>query len=366
MKIRSLILTAVTALFFTACQQDGYKINGTAEGFADGDTIIITTDIENMTPCDTIFVKNEHFTFSGPADSVQLALIVGLKQGTSVMFFTEKGTIDVTISTDPFKNHVGGTKANDGWQEITEMSNDYGQRAQAQVEILYRDSLSEEERQAAFTELQKMESEMQQKLVEQTELNIDNELGYFIIANMSTNDETFTPEKLKELIGRMPESFRKRQAIIQLEEELAKSETTAVGNTISDFTLPTPEGNDLNVMSEVNKQKITILDFWASWCGPCRQEMPFMKELYAKNHEKGLGIVGISLDDDKDAWVKAIAELGITWPQMSDLKGWQSEAGQLFHVNSIPFVVVVDENGKILAKGLRGEKLSEFINQKLN
>ena len=130
MKIRSLILTAATALFFTACQQDGYKINGTAEGFADGDTIIITTDIESMTPCDTILVKNEHFTFSGPADSVQLALIVGLKQGTSVMFFTEKGTIDVTISVDPFKNHVGGTKANDGWQKITEMSNEYGQRAQ--------------------------------------------------------------------------------------------------------------------------------------------------------------------------------------------------------------------------------------------
>ena len=91
-----------------------------------------------------------------------------------------------------------------------------------------------------------------------------------------------------------------------------------------------------------------------------------MKELYAKYHEKGLGIVGISLDDDKDAWLKAIAELGITWPQMSDLKGWQSEAGQLFQVNSIPFMVVVDENGKILAKGLRGEKLSEFVSQKLN
>jgi alkyl hydroperoxide reductase subunit AhpC len=89
--------------------------------------------------------------------------------------------------------------------------------------------------------------------------------------------------------------------------------------------------------------------------------MPFMVDLYAKYHDKGLGIVGISFDQDHDAWIKGIEELGITWPQISDLKYWQSEAAEMFQVQSIPHMVIVDQQGVILNRGIRGEELEHFI-----
>jgi thiol-disulfide isomerase/thioredoxin len=114
-------------------------------------------------------------------------------------------------------------------------------------------------------------------------------------------------------------------------------------------------------MSEVSKNKVTIIDFWASWCAPCRQEMPFMIDLYNDYKNRGLGIVGISLDQDKDAWTSAIEKLNIPWPQMSDLQGWDNAVAKTFNVTSIPHTIVVDQKGKILRRGLRGEELKEYI-----
>jgi len=130
---------------------------------------------------------------------------------------------------------------------------------------------------------------------------------------------------------------------------------------ITDFSLPAPDGTKTSVMSLVQQNRITILDFWASWCGPCVREMPSMVNLYKNYHDKGLGIIGLSLDNDHMNWVKAIASLNIEWPQLSDLKGWESMAAQLFEVTSIPHMVVVDKEGTILAQGLRGAELEQCI-----
>jgi thiol-disulfide isomerase/thioredoxin len=139
----------------------------------------------------------------------------------------------------------------------------------------------------------------------------------------------------------------------------------ASSDTIADFTLNTPDGSPLSVMSEVKKHDITIIDFWASWCGPCMREMPFMKQLYADFRDKGLGIVGISLDEDRDAWQKAIDSMGLTWPQMSDLQGWDAVPARMYNVNAIPFLMVVDRQGLILTTGLRGDELRQYISEKL-
>ena len=114
-------------------------------------------------------------------------------------------------------------------------------------------------------------------------------------------------------------------------------------------------------MDEVKKNKVTVIDFWASWCGPCRQEMPFMIELYKQYQPQGLGIIGISLDNERDAWLNATEAMGITWPQMSDLKGWENEIALYFNITSIPHTIVVDQQGKILRRGLRGETLQQYI-----
>ena len=132
--------------------------------------------------------------------------------------------------------------------------------------------------------------------------------------------------------------------------------STENGKIIPNFKMRSYEGKEVCIMDFVKQNRITILDFWASWCQPCREEMPFMKQLLSKYQGKGIGIVGISLDEDEKDWTNCIERLNLIWPQLSDLKGTNSTIVSSFDIQSIPFTAVIDQKGKILAKGLRGEE----------
>lgn len=128
-----------------------------------------------------------------------------------------------------------------------------------------------------------------------------------------------------------------------------------------DFTLDDMKGNKVSLMKVVSESKITILDFWASWCQPCMNEMPNLVNIYDNYSDDGLQIVGVSLDNDKKSWQNAVEAMGMKWVQVSDLKGWESAAAQLYHVDAIPHTIILDNEGHILAKDLRGHELEEFI-----
>ena len=317
----SLTNTLYSALLIgalTACQSTTYQVNGTIEGAADGDTLFLTSDLQTGIPSDTIIVKDGKFHIGGEADSVRLCMIYSAKRNElNAPFFIEPGIISIQIKETPGASRVGGTKCNDEWQVLNDSVISIGKEINRIAEHIYGNTVTPEEQQKGMEAIDKLNQRFSNIVIKTCEKNIRNEFGYF------------------------------------------------EGATIPDFSRPAPDGTLLSIMSEVSQHRITIIDFWASWCGPCRQEIPSVIELYKKYKDKGLGIVGVSLDNDKDAWLTAIKQLNMAWPQMSDQNDWGNSVAKLFNITSIPHTIVVDQQGKILRHGLRGEALANFVAEQL-
>ena len=162
------------------------------------------------------------------------------------------------------------------------------------------------------------------------------------------------------LLSACNSSEKKGQPAEETTTEVKAEEQTAAEG-IEDFTLPDVEGNDVSAYSVIKANKLTIVDFWASWCPPCVAEIPNIKKIYDEYNAKGLGILGVSLDKDADAWKGAIKKFDMTWSHVSDLKGWENAAARQFNVQSIPFMMIVDSEGKIVAQDVRGEGLKKVV-----
>lgn len=145
----------------------------------------------------------------------------------------------------------------------------------------------------------------------------------------------------------------------QAEMMVQRTQAIKVGAEAPELILPMPNDKDFALSSL--RGKVVLVDFWASWCAPCRKELPNVKRAYEKYKNKGFEILGVSLDKDRAAWLEAISKEGLTWPQVSDLKFWQSEACQIYAVQSIPYTVLIDKEGKIIATDLRGAELDKKL-----
>ena len=185
--------------------------------------------------------------------------------------------------------------------------------------------------------------------------------AYTIYSNMALRESGL--KEARSMYASLGAGAKASQYGRLIEERIARLAKTEGGAQAPDFTLPDLQGNPVT-MSSV-KGKIKIIDFWASWCGPCRLNNPALRKLYDEFHPKGLEIIGVSLDTKKDAWEKAIEKDGLTWINVSSLKGWKCETIGMYNVKGVPALFVLDEYNNIIATGLRGEQLRAFIEERL-
>ena len=356
----SILFSAIAYFALTSCQSNTYKIQGSVTGMEDGDTLYLTSDMQTGIPSDTLIVKDGKFSFESETDSVYLAMVYSAARNEiNAPFFVEPGTITMSLTEAVGQTRVGGTKCNNEWQKLNDAVMAIGKEINQIAEHIYGNNVSEEEQKKGMSQIDELNKRFSDIVVKAAEDNIDNEFGYFLLVYYP--EEVINNAARARLIEKLPDAMKQRPGIQDIKKTIEASAKTSEGATISDFAQATPEDNQLSIMEEIGKHKITIIDFWASWCGPCRQEMPAMVEMYDQFKDSGLGIVGVSLDQDKDDWMNAIDKLGIKWPQMSDLNGWDNAAAKQFNITGIPHTIVVDNTGKILRRGLRGEALQEYV-----
>jgi peroxiredoxin len=170
----------------------------------------------------------------------------------------------------------------------------------------------------------------------------------------------FETEQLEAELTRLDDPLKQMEEYKYMEGKLERMKAVDIGQQYTDFGLETPEGKILKI-SDVHNGNVLLIDFWASWCGPCRQANPEVVKIYNQYHDAGFNIIGVSLDRDSASWVKAIADDHLTWNHISDLKYWNSEGAELYGVTAIPHTVLIDRDGIITAKNLDGDELREAI-----
>jgi peroxiredoxin len=171
-------------------------------------------------------------------------------------------------------------------------------------------------------------------------------------------------DEIESIVNRLDKAIASLPPIKTLKERVNVMKAVAVGQKAPDFTLNDVNDKPVSLSSKIGS-KLLLIDFWASWCNPCRQENPNVVKVYNQFHKKGFDIFSVSLDQKKDPWVKAIADDKLTWTHVSDLQYWNSAAAKLYAVNSIPANFLLDETGKIIGRNLRGDDLYNKVNEVL-
>ncbi|MBR6630211.1 MAG: redoxin domain-containing protein [Bacteroidaceae bacterium] len=354
-------LMAMAALMMVACQdKNAYTITGTFDAAQENDSVSLQlVEGRKLVDLQKVPVVNGKFEFKGMADSVQLAAVtIG---DAFCQLFLEPGQINVDLKANQMSFALG-TPNNNAYEafmsDMKALEDEYAEIAKKAQDP----ELSDAER----NEIKKQMGEFEDKYVQAIKNSITDNAGtYFGLNNLTNSYYYYNPEELAPVLESYLAAFPTNARLQRIKANNDLSLETAVGKQFKDFEMADVDGNMHKLSEYIAVNEVTLVDFWASWCGPCRQEMPAVKAAYEAYKDKGFGIVGVSLDNNKEAWVKAIADLGIEWPQISDLQGWNCAGAKLYGVNSIPATVLVAKDGTILAKNLRGEAIQEKLTEVL-
>ncbi|PKA84375.1 peroxiredoxin [Ulvibacter sp. MAR_2010_11] len=354
-------------LLIISCQKDSnsFSVTGVAEGFADG-TPIYVYEVTDSQPqvIDTLTITEEKFEAMYPKSEVLSInyLRIG-ENNSSIVYFPENEDLKVTLYKDSLaSSYVSGSKQNDAYTAFSKKIRYFNAVKQTNMERF--NAARNEQDNMLVTQIQK-----ENMAIVQEETNYKKQFA------LDNNNSLFSVMLMSEMLGRKEISFDDADVFVKslspkvaalavssnLQAMITNAKKAEVGSVAPDFSAPTPTGEILALTDVLGKY--TIIDFWASWCKPCRMENPNVVNVYNQYHDKGLNIISVSLDkdDQKDRWIKAIKDDKMDWYHVSNLKFWNDPIARMYNIRAIPATFLLDENGTIIAKDLRGPALGAKI-----
>ena len=369
--MKRFLLIGIFALL-VSCQEDtGYSISGNIENVADGQKIYIAElneENNQTTTIDTIEVKNGEFSADLPErEKPTLSFLTVEGARGNVLFIADDNPVQFKLYKDSlFASEVTGGKDNEllysYFGEMREANRTQAENRSAMIEAFrQKDSVEMKRLQQRQEELSGQNMKTKKEMVREN----PNSLVSAMILQEIARSQSVSSAELKELYNSLAPEVQNSQIGKMVSEIITRMSKVEIGSKAPNFTAPTPEGEQLSLNDVLGK--VTLVDFWASWCKPCREENPNIVRVYDKYHDEGLNIVGVSLDrpGQKDKWEQAIAEDNLEWNQVSNLMFWQDPIAAEYGVRAIPAAFLLDENGVIVAKNLRGEDLENKVAEML-
>lgn len=349
-----------------ACtQQKGFKIDVNLEG-ATGKVLLEQRASGAWVPVDTADIVNGKAVLKGEVDVPGVYYLSVLGNRAKAVVFVENKNMSVVGHADSISSiKVTGSAAHDEYRTVEDQIDKLTDEYMALYKSS-REAVASGDTAKARQLMDKVDEMYESTNTIQEEFVKNHPASYatpYFLSKIQYNKDVV---ELDALLSGLDPKLDVSPVISDLKARVEKMKTVAVGQMAPDFTQNDPDGNPVKFSDIYSKNKYTLIDFWASWCGPCRGENPNVVAVYNDYKDKGFGVFGVSLDQDKAAWLKAIDDDQLTWPHVSDLAYWNNAAAQLYAINSIPSNLIVDQNGKIIAKNKREEELRETIAQLLN
>ncbi len=381
--MRSSIIIILLALLISSCKSEtnkSYRISGNAPSVYNGIRVYLKTTKDNkQVSVDTTMVMNHSFIFGDKKLNPGLYFLYVDNMNGSLPVIINNETITIKIDSTNIRN----SKIEDS--ETNSIYSDYIKELRKQKEnlntIRYSIRKANYAKNEDLIESLNLDYKLEEEKIETygynfIKANSENIIA-LVVLEMQFKRTNFNPEKFIEAFETLDTKlknsekgrflFTKAQNLIQTKK---KEEATKIGNVAPNFEAPSTDGKLLSLDNV--KGKVTIIDFWAAWCGPCRKENPNVVKIYEQYHKDGLEIIGVSLDgnrtqkDAKKAWLDAIEKDNLTWHQVSNLNYFNDTIAKLYNVTAIPATFILDEQGKIVAKNLRGKALEQKVKELLN
>ncbi len=373
MKQFILVFSIIFTLLSCNSKPDGFVINGKIDGITDGTKVTLRT-IKDRQPSivDTTSVKNGVFTMTGKAENVDIHFFNFENVQGSLPFILENKELNFTFYKDSLiVSKIEGSRENDIAQTYMKTASKFRkenddlrkvfQEAQGKGDTLFLKTYGEKS--------QALKEKNKQFNISFVKEQNNSVFSILLLENLA-NSNVMPIDEVNTTFKTYSKQLQESASGKRIKGKIDATIATANGSVAPDFTAPTPDGTEIT-LSKV-RGKVTIIDFWAAWCGPCRKENPNVVKVYKKYHDKGLEIVGVSLDgnprqkDAKKEWLNAIEKDGLTWYQVSNLNYFKGPVAKKYNIRSIPATFILDSEGKIVAKNLRGPALEKKIAELLD